>query len=39
MLVRNPATDVEHVRETCKRYGLDRIDALIAAAAAQRRRS
>lgn len=39
VLVCNPATDVERVRETCRRYGLDRIDDLIAAAAAQRRRS
>lgn len=29
LLVRNPDADLEQIRSTCKRYGLDRIDELI----------
>lgn len=37
VLVANPDADLDAIRETCKRYGFDRIDELIREAAAQPR--
>lgn len=37
VLVANPEADLEEIRTTCKRYGFERIDDLIAFAQTQRR--
>jgi hypothetical protein len=39
VLVKNPEADVEEIRSTCKRFGLDAIDELIEEAAEITRRS
>lgn len=38
VLVENPDADIEQIRATCKRFGLDEIDGLILEAAEEKRR-